>query len=188
MIFVLTSAALISGTALALVYSALLPLIERNRQIALDRSLSALFQNAGTPEFELIDTEGLQLYRASSDGAFIGYAVRVVTSGYGGPIRLLIGLGPELEQITGMEVVDHVETPGLGANIDSPDFKRLFQGLQPGQPISYVKSGSASSEENEIEAISGATISTRAVVSGVNRTLDKALQLLSGYLKEDAEE
>lgn len=191
MILVLTTVALISGTALALAYSALLPRIERNQQIALERSLGALFQNAGEPEFELIDTEGSdapQIYRASSDGSLIGYAVRVVTTGYGGEIRLLVGLGPELERITGMEVVQHVETPGLGAKINSPDFKQQFQGLQPEQNISYVKSGSASADENEIEAISGATISTKAVVGGVNKTLDASLQVLAEQSGKETEE
>ncbi len=187
MILVLTIVALISGTALAMVYSALLPRIERNQQIALERSLGALFQSAAAPEFELIDTEGLQIYRAVSDGSLIGYAVRVVTTGYGGEIRLLVGLGPDLERITGMEVVQHSETPGLGANIDNSVFKQQFQGLQPKDAISYVKGGSASTEENEIEAISGATISTKAVVSGINNTLDTALAVLADRAGKEAE-
>lgn len=194
MILVLTTVALISGTALALAYSAMLPLIERNQQIALERSLGALFQNTAEPKFELIGSDGSagpggpQIYAASSDGSLIGYAVRVVTTGYGGEIRLLVGLGPELERITGMEVVEHVETPGLGANIANSSFKQQFQGLQPDQDISYVKSGSASSGENEIEAISGATISTKAVVNGVNKSLDAALQVLAEQTGKETEE
>ncbi len=191
MILVLTIVALLSGTALAITYSALLPRIERNQQIALERSLGALFQSAESPEFELADIEGAdapQIYTARSGGSLIGYAVRVVTTGYGGEIRLLVGLGPQLQRITGMEVVEHVETPGLGANINSASFKQQFQGLQPGQDISYVKGGSASAEENEIEAISGATISTKAVVSGINATLDRALALLADQAGKETEE
>jgi electron transport complex protein RnfG len=188
MIFVLTAVTLISGTSLAIAYSVLLPRIEHNQQIALERSLSALFEDTSAPEFELIDSEGPQIYRATSEGSLIGYAVRVATPGYGGVIHLLVGLDPELERISGMEVVEHVETPGLGGNIDTTSFKQQFQGLQTRQEISYVKSGGASADENEIAAISGATISTEAVVDGINKTLDTAVQELADRSGEGAEE
>ena len=188
MIFVLTTVALISGTALALAYSALLPRIERNRQIALENSLGALFQDVSVLAFELIDSEGPQIYKASSDGSLIGYAVRIVTTGYGGEIHLLVGLSPELERVTGMEVVELVETPGLGANIDSSAFKQQFQGLQPDRDIRYVKNSTASTDENEIEAISGATISTKAVVNGVNKSLDAAIQVITRQAGTEVDE
>ncbi|MGM0432005.1 MAG: FMN-binding protein [Spirochaetota bacterium] len=188
MILVLTIVTLISGTGLAIAYSALLPRIEHNQQIALERSLSALFQDASAPEFEMIDSEGPEIYRVTSEGSLTGYAVRVVTTGYGGEIRLLVGLDAKLERIQGMEVVEHVETPGLGGNITNSSFKQQFQGLQPQQDISYVKSGGASPDENEVEAISGATISTEAVVSGINKTLDDAVQVLADRSGKEADE
>ncbi|MFO7850350.1 MAG: RnfABCDGE type electron transport complex subunit G [Spirochaetia bacterium] len=179
MIFTLTVVALISGTALALVYSALLPRIEHNQQVALERSLSALYEEGDSPQFSEMDTEGPTMYRATEDGELIGYAVRVVTTGYGGEITLLVGLGPGLERITGMEVVEHVETPGLGAKINSSSFKDQFEGLQPSGEISFVKGGPAEGDENEVQAISGATISTEAVVEGINKRLDDAVPILS---------
>jgi electron transport complex protein RnfG len=187
MILTLTTVALISGIALAFAYSALLPRIQHNQQVALERSLSALFEQGDSPEFSAMDAEGPTIYRASSDGELIGYAVRVVTTGYGGEIRLLVGLGPNLERITGMEVVEHVETPGLGAKINSPPFKEQFEGLQPKNDISYVKGGTAESDENEIEAISGATISTKAVVNGINKTLDTAVSTLADSAGKEEE-
>jgi electron transport complex protein RnfG len=188
MILTLSIVALISGTALALIYSGLLPRIQHNQQVALERSLSALFQQGESPQFSELDTEGPTIYRATAGDELIGYAVRVVTTGYGGDIRLLVGLGPDMQRITGMEVVEHVETPGLGAKIDGSPFKEQFEGLEPQNDISFVKGGPAQKEENEIQAISGATISTKAVVKGINSTLDNALDLLEeGAGKEQAE-
>jgi len=180
MIIVLTTVAILSGTTLAIAYSAFLPLIQHNQQVALERSLGALFQQGESPEFSEIETDGPTIYQARAEGQVIGYAVRVVTTGYGGEIRLLVGIGPDLERITGMEVVEHVETPGLGGKINESSFQEQFEGLQPQQDISYVKGGDTQAKENSIEAISGATISTDAVVSGINKTLDSALPALTG--------
>ncbi len=188
MILTLTIVALFSGTALALIYSALLPRIEHNQQVALERSLSALFEGE-SPNFETLDTgEGPTVYRATANGEHLGYAVRVTTTGYGGDIKLLVGLKPNLRTITGIEVVEHVETPGLGAKIDGAPFKEQFEGLTPQNDISYVKGGPAESEENEIQAISGATISTEAVVKGINKTIENALPLLSDRAGKESEE
>lgn len=188
MILTLSTVALISGTALALVYSALLPRIQHNQQVALERSLSALFEKGESPEFSEIDTDGPTIYRANAGGEPIGYAVRVVTTGYGGEISLLVGISPDLERITGMEVVEHVETPGLGAKIDGKPFKEQFSGLKPQEKISYVKGEPAQKQENEIQAISGATISTKAVVGGVNKTMDEAVGILSEKAGKESEE
>jgi electron transport complex protein RnfG len=188
MILTLTVVALVSGTTLAIAYTAFLPRIQHNQQVALERSLSALFEKGESPEFETLDAEGPTIYQATAGGELIGYAVRVVTTGYGGDIKLLVGIGPDLERITGMEVVEHAETPGLGGKIDGAPFKQQFEGLQPREDISYIKGGSAQKEENEIEAISGATISTKAVVNGINRTLENAVPILGeGSGKESGE-
>jgi len=187
MIIVLTTVAILSGTTLAIAYSAFLPLIQHNQQVALERSLGALFQQGESPEFSEIETDGPTIYQARAEGQVIGYAVRVVTTGYGGEIRLLVGIGPDLERITGMEVVEHVETPGLGGKINESSFQEQFEGLQPQQDISYVKGGDTQAKENSIEAISGATISTDAVVSGINKILDSALPALTERAGEGGE-
>lgn len=180
MILVLGLVTLLSGVVLAAIYTGLIPRIEQNEQEALERSLSALFEGGETPQFEELDTDGPTVYRAESQaGDLLGFAVRVSTTGYGGEIRLLVGVTPDLSSIAGMEVVQQVETPGLGAKITEEDFRAQFEGLDPTESIDYVKNAEPDQEENEIQAISGSTISTEAVVEGINNDVGRALQVLN---------
>jgi electron transport complex protein RnfG len=185
MILVLGLVTLLSGVVLAGVYAGLIPRIQENERLALERSLGALFENADSPRFEQVDTgedaagEAPTIYRAETEaGTLLGYAVRVTTTGYGGEIRLLVGLGPDLSEIAGMEVVQQIETPGLGARITEEDFRAQFEGLDPTETVSYVKNAAPDPEENEIQAISGATISTEAVVKGINADVGRAIEIL----------
>ena len=183
MIIMLTAVMVLSGLVLAATYSGLSSRIEANRAAALSRSLSAIFEDAageGTElDFEELDADGPTIYRASTtDGSLLGYAVRVETQGYGGTITLLAGLSSDLETIIGIEVVEQVETPGLGGNITESEFKRQFAGLDADEPVTYVKNIEPDKDANEIQAISGATITSRAVTSGINATLDEAIDVI----------
>jgi len=182
MIIVLTAVMVLSGLALAMTYSGLSPRIEANRAAALSRSLEAVFADAvgegAQLEFEELDADGPTVYRATGAGSILGYAVRVETQGYGGTITLLVGLSEDLETIIGIEVVEHVETPGLGGEITTGEFQRQFAGLDADEPVSYVKNVEPDPDANEIQAISGATITSRAVTSGINRTLDEAIDVI----------
>lgn len=179
MIIVLGLVTLLSGIVLAAVYSGLIGRIEQNEQQALEASLSALFEGAEEPEFAELDTGEPTVYRAErSDGSLLGYAVRVSTTGYGGEIRLLVGLGPDLSSITGLEVVQQIETPGLGARITEEGFRAQFEGLDPSRSVTYVKDAEPEASENEVQAISGATISTEAVIKGINTRLPDAIERL----------
>lgn len=179
MIIVLTSVMILSGLVLASAYSLFQPRIQENQRLALERSLAALFQGVTSPEFTRLETEEMTIYRATDQaGTTLGYAVRVEASGYGGTIELLAGLSPDGSDVTGIEVVSHLETPGLGGRITEESFQEQFRGLDPGQEISFVKNAPAQADENEIQALSGATISTRAVVSGLNEGLETALSII----------
>ncbi len=183
MIIVLTSVMVLSGLVLAATYTSLSPRIEANRVAALNSSLASIFadevSDEAALEFEELDTDGPTVYRGSDDaGTLLGYAVRVQTQGYGGTITMLVGVSADLDSILGIEVVEQVETPGLGGNITNQSFKQQFEGLAANEPIAYVKNIEASKPDNEIQAISGATITTKAVVNGVNSTLDGAIEII----------
>lgn len=98
----------------------------------------------------------------------VGYTIKTIASGYGGNIEVITGLSAE-GQITGMKVVSHSETPGLGANSTKPEFQNQFVGKSTSSNIAVVKSAP---KDSEIQAISGATITSKAVSSGVNMALD----------------
>ncbi len=183
MIIMLTAVMVLSGLVLAATYSGLSSRIEANRAAALSRSLASIFADEADDDaeldFEELDADGPTIYRASTTaGSLLGYAVRVETQGYGGTITLLAGLSSDLETIIGIEVVEQVETPGLGGNITESEFKRQFAGLDADEPVTYVKNIEPDPAANEIQAISGATITSRAVTSGINATLDEAIDVI----------
>jgi Na+-translocating ferredoxin:NAD+ oxidoreductase subunit G len=183
MIIVLTGVMVLSGLVLAATSAGLSPRIEANRVAALNASLAAIFAgdgvDTGSLEFAEVESGGPTIYRGTSAAdELLGYAVRVRTQGYGGTITLLVGLSADLQSIRGIEVVEQIETPGLGGNITTESFQEQFAGLDAQEQISYVKNVEPDPAENEIQAISGATITSKAVVSGINATLDQAIQII----------
>lgn len=112
-----------------------------------------------------IDEAGLAL---DASGNVLGYVMTITTSkGYGGAITMTMGYRLD-GAITGIAFVTLNETPGFGMEADKAEFKDQFVGKTAPQLV-YVKSGAAA--ENEIDAISGATVTTKAVTSAVNAGL-----------------
>ncbi len=178
-LIVLTSVTLLSGIVLAVANTAFAERIEANRKAAFERSLAQVFSGSDSATFERLAVDATSVHMATAeDGVVLGYAVAVDTPGYGGTIRLLVGVGPDLTTIMGLAVVENIETPGLGARIEEEWFRRQFEGLDARREITYVKNRAPAPGTNGIEAISGATISTRAVVSGINNTLDDAIEAI----------
>ena len=102
-------------------------------------------------------------YTVKDGSGFIGCAVNVtVGSGYGGEINMTVGVTPD-GKVKGVEIVSHSETAGLGARIDEASFRQRFVGV-----TEYAEIG-----EN-VDAISGATISSKAVAAGVTAALGAA--------------
>lgn len=96
----------------------------------------------------------------------VGYCVEVSPNGFGGPVSLMVGVDPN-GSVTGVVVLEHSETPGLGSKAEEPEFLDQFLG----------KSGTITVKEgdNSIQAITGATITSRAVADGVNTALTAVL-------------
>lgn len=114
------------------------------------------------------------LVAKDASGNAIGYVISFLAQeGYGGDISLSMGMTNEGE-ITGLEVLDASETPGLGAKCKESEFKNQFAGINA-DSIEYTKDGAT--EDNQIDAISGATITTKAVTKGVNAAI--------AFLKQD---
>lgn len=97
----------------------------------------------------------------------IGYCVKVITTGYGGDISMMVGLDVEAT-VQGIEILSHSETAGLGAKITEESFKSQFKGKAP--ILQVVKS--ETENEGEITAITGATVSSRGIANGIKMSLD----------------
>ena len=96
----------------------------------------------------------------------IGVAIPVSTVGYGGKVKMLVGIDLSGEVIN-FQILEQNETPGLGAKITGPDFMRQFKGKSK-EEIALTKDAP---KEGKIEAITSATISSRAVVKGVKEAI-----------------
>lgn len=99
----------------------------------------------------------------------VGYTFKVLPKGYGGTMTVLVGISVEGE-ITGLKVVSHSETPGLGAKATEASFQNQFAGMSASSPLTVIKSGTPG--DNEVQSITGSTITTQAVTDGVNAALD----------------
>lgn len=101
-----------------------------------------------------------------ANGAVIGHVVVVVEKGYGGDIEVMTGVDLE-GKVTGVDILSHSETAGLGANADKESFRDLFIGKVAGITVSKDEPG-----ENSIDALTGATVTSRAVARAVNAAIE----------------
>ena len=137
----------LSAGGLAFVYLFTQPKIELNSKLALEKSKQEVLPASGK-----------------------GKAISVFTQGYSGKINMLVGVDPQ-GKVSGVKILNHRETPGLGANIVKSGFLKQFKGKSLKDPIE---------PKQDIDAITGATISSRAVCKGVKEALKKAKDLPAG--------
>lgn len=176
MILTLTLLGLISGLALSMVSNYADPLIKQNKQEAIREAIYYVVQTAESYEEESMDGKVVYETYNSSD-ELVGYAFTASGGGYQGTIRLMVGTGPNLQKIKGMQILESSETPGLGGKIRGENFKSQFRNLQVRKEVGLVKS--AEPEKGEIQAITGATISSRAVVNIINKELGAVRNILA---------
>ncbi len=111
----------------------------------------------------------LKISKATDGNDIVGYIFMITTKGYGGNLKFLAGLDKD-SKLTGMKVLEHSETPGLGAVSTTEEFQSQFKGKSTENGINYVKG--TEPKEGEISAITGATITTKAITKGVNEAID----------------
>lgn len=136
---------------------------------------AALFEvMPGAESFEELNIEDIlgdgveKVYAASgADGESVGCCVKIAQNGYGGIIGAVVGVGSD-GKVTGVSVISHAETPGLGANIEKESFRQQYIGQKS---VSVVKSGA---KAGEINAVTGATVSSKALSEGVNKAVEAA--------------
>ena len=172
---------LVAGFLLGLVYDITLEPIAHQEELANAKACQEVFSDA--TDFTDVQTDldtlnqnlkenGLDyvtvdaVMEASDDsGQMLGYVLTVTDSeGYGGDIQLSMGVRMD-GTLNGISILSISETAGLGMNADTDAFKSQFADKNVEQ-FTYTKNGA--SADNEIDAISGATITTNAVTNGVN--------------------
>lgn len=153
----LTSICLACAFLLALVYSAAEDRIAANQKQLIYDSINQLAPEATTQkEIEINQHNLWELYQQDR---FLGYAVIISGQGYGGTIKIMAFLSPDFEKIKGIKIIEDSETPGLGSRIREKNFRRQFENLQ----IQEIK---------EAETITGATISSKAVMDILDKKIE----------------
>lgn len=121
-----------------------------------------------------------------ANGKTHGVAISRGESGFQDVIMVIFGLDPETHKLTGMKILDSKETPGLGDKIykDEAYVSQFFAG--PLTPLVPVKAGSGKGGPNEVDTITGATISSKAVIGIINHALEEWKPVLDQGIPESS--
>lgn len=160
------------------------PIVEETEEEKQARFMQELFVDAD--EFTPIDQGQLdtimesnnfirEIIEAKAGGEVLGYIFNTISGGYGGELPVMTGINID-GTITGIRVGANSETPGLGTKIEEPDFTDSFVGKSSEEAIIAVGAPAA---ENEVQLISGSTVSVDGVLYGVNGAREAYLALSS---------
>jgi electron transport complex protein RnfG len=182
LVLTLAIAGLLSGIAIIAIYESTLPTITANKARELREAVFKVLPGVSRMQALVFrDGELVVVPEPEKDepvvyggydeqGGFVGYAMPGAGPGFQDTIKLLYGYKPGEQIIVGMEILESRETPGLGDKIyKDADFVSEFDALSVEPEIVTVKKGTGT-QPNEVDAITGATISAKAVVRIINET------------------
>lgn len=192
----LATAGALAGLLIVFVYQATQPRIQAYKALQLRLAVSevlkapARWDTLYVYEGALTATPpasatGLEMVFLGYDegGNRVGFAIQGAEPGFQDLVELIFGYDADARTMLGMKVLANKETPGLGDKIvkDSA-FVAEFEG--PEVPLAGVKTGRATGAANEVDMITGATISSRTVIAIINHQLERLGPMLDAYLRE----
>lgn len=168
MILTLVVIAAVIALAMSYVNGLTAPIIEKNAIEKLNNSLAEVLP---ADEYSLLnEDENATVYAAIKEGKRVGVCVVNFTKGYGGDIKVLSGILND-GTVNKIEILEMSETPGLGANASNAGFKAQYE-----KKSGVIGVSKTSKSDKEIQAISGATVTSKAVTQAVNNALEIAKQ------------
>ena len=171
MLTVLTVIAIVAAFVLAYVNSVTAPQIEKINADNLAAGIKAVMGSDDIQVAEPQDVDGFTAYAITApQGQSLGTAVVTTSNGFGGPLKVLVGFDPE-GNILGYTVLEHAETPGLGAKAGDwfqKDGKGNIIGMNPGRGKFEV-----SKDGGDVDAITASTITSRAFLLAIKNAYDK---------------
>lgn len=154
---------------LAVTYEVTKPRIDAQLKMEEQEALRKIVPDADS--FTAKTAGDIEYFEALKDSALVGYCIKVTGSGYVGYMRMIVGIDPN-GMIKGVRILEHQETPGLGAKINEvrpgetePYFLKQFKG----------KHAKTVTIKRDVDAITGATISSKAVTDAINKTVGEFL-------------
>lgn len=173
-VIVLTLICLVTSALLAYTNQITAPEIKKQNETAANEARSAVL-----PEAEKFDSAKLKsgteyFIGKGANSETVGYVFTTAAKSYGGEIKVMVGINTD-GTVSAVELLQINDTPGLGMNAKSPDFLEQFKNKTAG--IGVNKNTPA---ENEIQALTGATITSKAVSSAVNTALENYAAVTGG--------
>jgi electron transport complex protein RnfG len=182
-----------SGLLIISLYTLTLPRIDayksREMRVAIEEVLKAparsdtlyLDHGALTATRPAGDAAKLErVYRGyDAAGSAVGYAIEATGPGFSDPIRLLVGYDAAHHALIAMKILDSKETPGIADGVLKPAFTGQFEGAIV--PVVGVRASPKGADKGTVVLITGATISSRAILKAINKTLERWDPLISRY-------
>ncbi len=207
MVLTLGLVSALCGLAIVSAYEGTLPAVKNNKRIAIERAVfkvipkakrvvpyDALPGGVAPAAGEDVPRDAVRFYAAYDEaGAFAGIAAEGVANGYAGPVRVMFAYSPECQCIHGFDVVSMNETPGIGdkilkekhflANFKALDVRLNQEGTALAHELETVKQGSKT-QPWQVDAIAGATVTSRAVGKGINDAVKVLLPRLLPHAEQ----
>ena len=152
---------------------------------ALNKALNSLVPDGKLLEDRTYTSESFNAYTLERSDGKLAYCLEVAPDGYGGPIKMIVGVevadenGKFVKRVLGVAITRHTETPGLGSKATNENFLSQFKEIYH---LAVNENGTVNTEpsqikingggDNSIDAITGATVTSRAVAKGVMTALD----------------
>jgi electron transport complex protein RnfG len=194
----MAAAGALAGLLIVVVFQATLPAVLANRAARLDAAMATVVPGLARydtlylvdgkltstlpPGVDARKTE--KVYAAFDDGGRrIGFAIPASEPGFQDAIDVLFGFDPAKRGTLGLVILNTKETPGLGDKILSDSFREQFSDAST--PLNGVKAGQSQKPE-DVDMITGATISSRTVIRAINKAVEKWSPLIAAYEQEGA--
>jgi len=176
---ILFAVAMIAGALLGVTNALTREPIRMQHEFALKSAREELFKDSEFIEMEdsfvFDEYENIKkIYEVKKDNAIAGYIVMLTKTGYAGDILMNVGVTSE-GIITGVVVGTNSETPGLGAKASETEFSGQFAGKSEVELVKGIAEG-----ENEVSAITAATITSQAIVDGANQAIEVSSKIMGG--------
>lgn len=144
--------------------------IEQQSELKAQQARQTVMPGAAKFEPKTLNDTNAQCYAATDkDGTLVGYTLTTSAKGYGGDVQVMVGIDTRKGEVSGVAILSQSETPGLGANAVRPEFTGQYRQAVPESGFDVIKN--AQPKDGEIEAMTGATITSRAVTTAVNEAV-----------------
>lgn len=164
MVLVLVVICILSAISLSITYEKTNPIIEERKQAELKAALNEVYPSEDYEEIDvpekLLEKNVKQFFKAKN-----GVILLIEQPGFQSNIKVLVGINTLKQEITRIKILEHLETPGLGSRITEPPFLAQFKNQKL--------------DQQKVDAITGATISSKAVIDAVRESTKEILNIIN---------